>query len=184
VQAITGVRDGLPTCNVSAAGGLPMRIIGDDAMAVLQSHGWPGNVRQLRNIVERLLILASDDRPLDFHSRAVLNEQILASSGIDDHHIFPAKFLDDRGIDPRLRDCVLNRCLIDSHTNQRISCRAPSDYMADLRNEPGFPMETVLTSHLIPHGAESGLWGDDFELFLRQRLELIGHSIKKVTEGA
>jgi two-component system nitrogen regulation response regulator NtrX len=30
-------------------------------MAVLQAHSWPGNVRQLRNIVERLLILASDD---------------------------------------------------------------------------------------------------------------------------
>jgi two-component system nitrogen regulation response regulator NtrX len=38
-----------------------MRSIGDDAMAVLQTHSWPGNVRQLRNIVERLLILASDD---------------------------------------------------------------------------------------------------------------------------
>ena len=46
---------------LSAAGGLPMRTIGDDAMAVLQAHSWPGNVRQLRNIVERLLILASDD---------------------------------------------------------------------------------------------------------------------------
>ena len=30
-------------------------------MAVLQAHSWPGNVRQLRNIVERLLILAGDD---------------------------------------------------------------------------------------------------------------------------
>ena len=30
-------------------------------MAVLQAHAWPGNVRQLRNIVERLLILAIDD---------------------------------------------------------------------------------------------------------------------------
>src|SRR6201996_484302 len=46
---------------LSAAGGLPMRHIGDDAMAILQAHNWPGNVRQLRNIVERLLILASDD---------------------------------------------------------------------------------------------------------------------------
>ncbi|HEY5336989.1 MAG TPA: helix-turn-helix domain-containing protein, partial [Rhizomicrobium sp.] len=46
---------------LSAAGGLPVRHIGDDAMAVLQAHGWPGNVRQLRNIVERLLILATDD---------------------------------------------------------------------------------------------------------------------------
>src|SRR6201996_1997592 len=46
---------------LSAAGGLPTRMVGDDAMAVLQAHSWPGNVRQLRNIVERLLILASDD---------------------------------------------------------------------------------------------------------------------------
>jgi two-component system nitrogen regulation response regulator NtrX len=46
---------------LSAASGLPMREIGDDAMAVLQAHNWPGNVRQLRNVVERLLILAIDD---------------------------------------------------------------------------------------------------------------------------
>ena len=37
------------------------RTIGDDAMAVLQSHDWPGNVRQLRNNVERLMILAGGD---------------------------------------------------------------------------------------------------------------------------
>ena len=30
-------------------------------MAVLQSHDWPGNVRQLRNNVERLMILAGGD---------------------------------------------------------------------------------------------------------------------------
>jgi two-component system nitrogen regulation response regulator NtrX len=46
---------------LSAASGLPVREIGDDAMAVLQAHNWPGNVRQLRNVVERLLILATDD---------------------------------------------------------------------------------------------------------------------------
>ena len=39
--------------------GLPKRQIGQDAMAVLQSHVWPGNVRQLRNNVERVMILAS-----------------------------------------------------------------------------------------------------------------------------
>ncbi|PZA13741.1 sigma-54-dependent Fis family transcriptional regulator [Rhodopseudomonas palustris] len=43
---------------ISAATGLPRRQIGQDAMAVLQSHVWPGNVRQLRNNVERLMILA------------------------------------------------------------------------------------------------------------------------------
>jgi two-component system, NtrC family, nitrogen regulation response regulator NtrX len=39
--------------------GLPKRVIAPDAMAVLQSHNWPGNVRQLRNNVERIMILAS-----------------------------------------------------------------------------------------------------------------------------
>jgi two-component system nitrogen regulation response regulator NtrX len=46
---------------LSATSGLAVRDVGDDAMAVLQAHSWPGNVRQLRNIVERLLILATDD---------------------------------------------------------------------------------------------------------------------------
>ncbi len=46
---------------VSASTGMPRRIIADDAMAVLQSHDWPGNIRQLRNNVERLMILAQGD---------------------------------------------------------------------------------------------------------------------------
>jgi len=46
---------------LTAMSGLPRRRIGADAMAVLQAHDWPGNVRQLRNNIERLLILASGD---------------------------------------------------------------------------------------------------------------------------
>ena len=46
---------------ISHGTGLPKRRIGEDAMAVLQSHNWPGNVRQLRNNVERLMILAGGD---------------------------------------------------------------------------------------------------------------------------
>ncbi len=41
--------------------GLPSRDIGDDAMLALQSFDWPGNVRQLRNVVEWLLIMAPDN---------------------------------------------------------------------------------------------------------------------------
>lgn len=37
--------------------------IGDDAMAVLQAQEWPGNARQLRNSIERLLILMKDQQP-------------------------------------------------------------------------------------------------------------------------
>lgn len=40
--------------------GLPRMEIGEDAMAVLQTQDWPGNARQLRNSIERLLILVKD----------------------------------------------------------------------------------------------------------------------------
>ena len=46
---------------ISKSTGLPPRAIADDAIAVLQAHDWPGNLRQLRNNVERLLILARGD---------------------------------------------------------------------------------------------------------------------------
>jgi two-component system, NtrC family, nitrogen regulation response regulator NtrX len=46
---------------ISQTTGLPKRNVGADALAVLQSHDWPGNVRQLRNNVERLMILAGGD---------------------------------------------------------------------------------------------------------------------------
>jgi len=67
VPSLAERRDDIPLLvshfmkRLSATSGLAMRDIGDDAMAVLQAHSWPGNIRQLRNIVERLLILASDD---------------------------------------------------------------------------------------------------------------------------
>ncbi len=67
VPALSERRDDIPELidffmdQVSATSGLPRRKIGSDAMAVLQSHDWPGNIRQLRNNVERLMILASGD---------------------------------------------------------------------------------------------------------------------------
>jgi len=44
---------------ISDATGMPKRRLADDALATLQVRAWPGNLRQLRNNVERMLILAS-----------------------------------------------------------------------------------------------------------------------------
>jgi len=41
---------------------VPTPEIAPDAMVALQSYEWPGNVRQLRNVVERTIILAPGDR--------------------------------------------------------------------------------------------------------------------------
>ena len=61
----------------------------DDAMRVLQGHAWPGNVRQLENVIERAVILtknvtlAVDDLPENMRS--------LEAGGDGDGHILPLK---------------------------------------------------------------------------------------------
>ena len=67
VPALSDRRDDIPELieffmeQVSQTTGMPRRRIAADAMAVLQSHDWPGNIRQLRNNVERLMILTAGD---------------------------------------------------------------------------------------------------------------------------
>jgi two-component system nitrogen regulation response regulator NtrX len=67
VPALADRREDIPALvryfvqQLSVSSSLQPRRIGDDAMAVLQSHDWPGNIRQLRNNVERLLILSDGD---------------------------------------------------------------------------------------------------------------------------
>ena len=67
VPALSERREDVPSLvdhfigSISRQSGLPARVIAPDAMAVLQAHDWPGNIRQLRNNVERLLILAQGE---------------------------------------------------------------------------------------------------------------------------
>ncbi len=46
------------------AQGLPLRELAEDARALLQTMLWPGNVRQLKNVVERVLILGDSSDPI------------------------------------------------------------------------------------------------------------------------
>ncbi|WP_045390613.1 sigma-54 dependent transcriptional regulator [Falsirhodobacter sp. alg1] len=45
--------------------GLPQRQLSPDAEATLQTMHWPGNVRQLRNVIERVLILGDGSGPIE-----------------------------------------------------------------------------------------------------------------------
>ncbi|MBL3597280.1 sigma-54-dependent Fis family transcriptional regulator, partial [Rhodovulum sulfidophilum] len=44
--------------------GLPLRALGEEAEALLQTMSWPGNVRQLKNVIERVLILGEGTDPI------------------------------------------------------------------------------------------------------------------------
>ncbi|OYY79169.1 MAG: sigma-54-dependent Fis family transcriptional regulator [Sphingomonas sp. 28-62-20] len=64
---------------------VPTPEVAPDAMVALQSYEWPGNVRQLRNVVERTVILAPGDRigriDVDLLPAEVLGGQADLSAG-------------------------------------------------------------------------------------------------------
>ena len=45
--------------------GLPLRPLSEEAVALMQTMIWPGNVRQLKNLVERVLILGEGNGPIE-----------------------------------------------------------------------------------------------------------------------
>jgi two-component system nitrogen regulation response regulator NtrX len=69
--------------------GLPLRNMSDEAVALLQTMPWPGNVRQLKNMVERVLILGADkgeigsaELPRPGGAEATDGERIVLSGGL------------------------------------------------------------------------------------------------------
>ncbi len=54
--------------------GLPVRSLASDAVAALQAHDWPGNVRQLRNIMDWLMIMRSNEPGELFHAEHLPTE--------------------------------------------------------------------------------------------------------------
>ena len=80
VPTLSERRDDIPELvdffmeQLSLTTGLPRRKVGLDAMAILQSHDWPGNVRQLRNNIERLLILAAGDADVEIDASMLPSE--------------------------------------------------------------------------------------------------------------
>ncbi|MFN3457813.1 MAG: sigma-54-dependent transcriptional regulator [Novosphingobium sp.] len=68
IPSLTDRRDDIPALvdhfftRYANEQGVAPPAISPEAMAALQSYDWPGNVRQLRNVVERTVILAPRDR--------------------------------------------------------------------------------------------------------------------------
>jgi two-component system, NtrC family, nitrogen regulation response regulator NtrX len=53
----------ISVCNETQ--GLPQRTLSEEAIALMQTMTWPGNVRQLKNLIERVLILGEGNGPIE-----------------------------------------------------------------------------------------------------------------------
>jgi two-component system nitrogen regulation response regulator NtrX len=67
---------------ISRASGFPKRSLTAEAIAALQAYHWPGNVRQLRNVIERTLILMGRDATHEITSEHLPSEIIDAGLSI------------------------------------------------------------------------------------------------------
>jgi len=66
VPALDERKDDIPllinhfSAMISSESGKPVRPFSDEAIELLRQRSWPGNIRELRNVVERLLILGGN----------------------------------------------------------------------------------------------------------------------------
>ena len=80
VPALKERRDDIPLlCKhfityFSESSHLPKRILSDELLSILMAYEWPGNVRQLRNLMEWLLTMAPGDKSEAIHANALPSE--------------------------------------------------------------------------------------------------------------
>ena len=69
---------------IADSSGLQPRTFSDEAIAVLQSLEWPGNIRQLRNFVERIMILSPSDsaRPVSVDELPIEEDAESSEAGL------------------------------------------------------------------------------------------------------
>lgn len=85
IPALTDRREDIPLlaehflAKAAEVSGIAVRRIGDDAMAALQAYSWPGNVRQLRNAMEWVVIMATGE-PTDPIRADMLPPEITSST--------------------------------------------------------------------------------------------------------
>jgi hypothetical protein len=135
-----------------------------------------------RAVYRGVLSLIMRNHARDFHSHNILNAEIIRQYEVDDHHIFPNKYLERNGVEAKLRDCVLNHTFIDRKTNIRIKARPPSDYMQEILTERGDEkFDELLNSHILPTQKDQYFFTNDYKEFLAWRLDNIRVEIQKVT---
>lgn len=109
----------------------------------------------------------------DFYWKARMLDLDAGEHNIDIHHIFPRAWCSARGISPRVYNAIVNKTPISYKANRMIGGKAPSAYLAQLRDHANVQISLeqqreILKTHLID--AET-LEQDDFDSFYQRRKE-------------
>ncbi len=115
-------------------------------------------------------------------ARDFANNDPIQFHDLEDHHVFPRKYLEERGIKGEKANTVLNRTLITASTNQKIKTKPPSEYLKSVL--PDGLREGILRSHFIGQDAQAAMERDDYEAFLSAREKDILGNLRKLLEPA
>ena len=81
---------------------------------------------------------------LDLRSGETINQQSYFDEKIDIHHIFPQKWCQTNGIEPKRCDCIVNKTAISARTNRMIGGRRRAITSAGFRRGRGHTDENGL----------------------------------------
>lgn len=128
-----------------------------------------------------ILCIFALNNPLNFQNgtNVAITRQLCSTfNDSEKHHIFPKAML--RRNNYKHLHQVINFSFIPNELNGYISDKNPNDYFSEFKElNPNF--EQTMKSHLIPTDDKSGIWTDDYEVFLEQRTELIFKKIEELT---
>ncbi|MFC3848735.1 DUF262 domain-containing protein [Corynebacterium hansenii] len=105
----------------------------------------------------------------DWATARNFNDATFLDLDVDIHHVFPRKWCDDKGIDPHLRDSIVNKTPLGRATNIAIGGSSPQDYVPKLEKRARLDSEkldAIIASHQI---APETLRNADFVSFFTDR---------------
>jgi two-component system response regulator AtoC len=91
--------------------GRPIPEITQDALTALEGYQWPGNAREVRNIIERLLILRAGDTPIRAEELPIeVRLQTSTGAGTGCPYVLPEEGVDLEAVERGLIDQAMARC--------------------------------------------------------------------------
>jgi len=132
-----------------------------------------------------LYVLLQREGSKDFFLKARMTDLDQGEFNIDIHHIFPRAWCRARGIPERVFNAIVNKTPISYKANHMIGGKAPSAYLAQLRDHPQVQISIaeqndILQTHLIE---PAHLHQDNFDGFYQQRklrlIEIIERAMGK-----
>jgi len=150
---------------------------GEEPLTVKEANFQPQRLETLRTrnsaAYKGIFALLMRDGCRDFRTGEPIDLQTFFDENIDIHHIFPEKWCNEKKLEKRVYNSIINKTPVSARTNRIIGEKSPSEYLAKLEKEAEIPperMDEILRSHCIEPGF---LRNDSFADFYEARREAL-----------